>query len=98
MRERPNRHAWKACDLHGSVGSNPTASASLFRAILRDGPIRARTLQHSHPILSFRTAKIGQIASELTASVTRLQFGVRPTGRPPGHFLDSGSKCPTQSA
>ena len=29
MRERPNRHAWKACDLHGSVGSNPTLSATV---------------------------------------------------------------------
>ena len=28
VRERPNRHAWKACDLHGSVGSNPTSSAA----------------------------------------------------------------------
>ena len=27
VRERPNRHAWKACDLQGSVGSNPTPSA-----------------------------------------------------------------------
>ncbi len=31
VRERPNRHAWKACDLHGSVGSNPTTSASQRR-------------------------------------------------------------------
>ena len=30
VRERPNRHAWKACDLHGSVGSNPTSSATRF--------------------------------------------------------------------
>jgi hypothetical protein len=27
VRERPNRHDWKSCDLHGSVGSNPTLSA-----------------------------------------------------------------------
>ena len=27
MRERPNRHAWKACEGQPSVGSNPTPSA-----------------------------------------------------------------------
>ena len=27
VRERPNRHDWKSCDLQGSVGSNPTSSA-----------------------------------------------------------------------
>ena len=27
MRERPNRHAWKACEAQVSVGSNPTSSA-----------------------------------------------------------------------
>ncbi len=28
MRERPNRQHWKCCDLHRSVGSNPTSSAT----------------------------------------------------------------------
>ena len=28
VRERPNRHAWKACEGQPSVGSNPTPSAS----------------------------------------------------------------------
>jgi tRNA(adenine34) deaminase len=27
VRERPNRHAWKACEVKASVGSNPTPSA-----------------------------------------------------------------------
>jgi tRNA(adenine34) deaminase len=27
VRERPNRHAWKACEAKVSVGSNPTSSA-----------------------------------------------------------------------
>ena len=27
VRERPNRHAWKACEVKASVGSNPTSSA-----------------------------------------------------------------------
>ena len=27
VRERPNRHAWKACEVQASVGSNPTPSA-----------------------------------------------------------------------
>ena len=32
MRERLNRHAWRACDPRkGSVGSNPTLSASKAR-------------------------------------------------------------------
>ena len=29
MRERPNRHAWKACEVQASVGSNPTPSAMI---------------------------------------------------------------------
>src|SRR5947209_13025721 len=29
MRERPNRHAWRACVPSGTVGSNPTPSAVL---------------------------------------------------------------------
>ena len=31
MRERPNRHAWKACEVKASVGSNPTPSAVDFQ-------------------------------------------------------------------
>jgi enamine deaminase RidA (YjgF/YER057c/UK114 family) len=27
VRERPNRHDWKSCDLQGSMGSNPISSA-----------------------------------------------------------------------
>jgi hypothetical protein len=30
VRERPNRHAWKACEAQVSVGSNPTSSAKSF--------------------------------------------------------------------
>ena len=30
MRERPNRHAWKACEVKASVGSNPTPSAMSY--------------------------------------------------------------------
>ena len=30
VRERPNRHAWKACEAQVSVGSNPTSSAKRF--------------------------------------------------------------------
>ncbi len=30
MRERPNRHAWKACEVQASVGSNPTPSAMIM--------------------------------------------------------------------
>ena len=30
VRERPNRHAWKACVGKPTVGSNPTSSAQKF--------------------------------------------------------------------
>ena len=30
VQKRPNWHRWKRCDLHGSVGSNPTSSATWF--------------------------------------------------------------------
>ena len=32
MRERPNRHAWKACEVQASVGSNPTPSAEWWQS------------------------------------------------------------------
>ena len=37
VRERPNRHAWKACEAQVSVGSNPTSSAmnSEYEAAMR---------------------------------------------------------------
>jgi hypothetical protein len=31
MRERLNRHAWKACVPNGTLGSNPSLSAILLR-------------------------------------------------------------------
>ena len=31
MRERLKRHAWKACVLNGTLGSNPSLSAILLR-------------------------------------------------------------------
>ncbi len=36
MRERPNRHAWKACEVQASVGSNPTPSAKTMDSGLSD--------------------------------------------------------------
>jgi hypothetical protein len=38
VRERPNRHDWKSCVLHGTVGSNPTSSAT--SALGRATPFR----------------------------------------------------------
>jgi tRNA(adenine34) deaminase len=32
VRERPNRHDWKSCDLQGSMGSNPISSARPTRS------------------------------------------------------------------
>src|SRR6187399_601083 len=51
VRERPNRHAWKACEGQPSVGSNPTPSAmtmpagdeAAMRAALTEA---ARALDH----------------------------------------------------
>ena len=39
MRERPNRHAWKACEVRASVGSNPTPSAMSVHHGGRDDPM-----------------------------------------------------------
>ena len=36
MRERPNRHAWKACEVKASQGSNPCSTAMIIRAAARD--------------------------------------------------------------
>src|SRR5690606_5317023 len=47
--ERPKGHAWKACALHGAVGSNPTLSAN------SDGGFG-----HRNPLIYFsRQAKDG---------------------------------------
>ena len=45
VRERPNRHAWKACEVQASVGSNPTPSAMATDAEL-DAMELALTLAH----------------------------------------------------
>ena len=47
MRERPNRHAWKACEVKASVGSNPTPSAmvdleSAMRVALEEAALAAQ--------------------------------------------------------
>jgi tRNA(adenine34) deaminase len=44
VRERPNRHAWKACEAQVSVGSNPTPSAmkSDFKLAMREALQQAR--------------------------------------------------------
>ena len=39
MRERPNRHDWKSCDLQGSVGSNPTSSARNRPLVVKSGTL-----------------------------------------------------------
>ena len=57
VRERPNRHDWKSCDLQGSVGSNPTSSAAvvtittfwLFRGYFWSPLARASNEGHSNP-------------------------------------------------
>ena len=51
MRERPNRHAWKACVGQPTVGSNPTSSAM------------ARRSSHRGHVLG--AAIIGPVAEEL---------------------------------
>jgi tRNA(adenine34) deaminase len=44
VRERPNRHAWKACEAQVSVGSNPTPSAMKIdvEAAMREALQQAR--------------------------------------------------------
>ncbi len=41
VRERPNRHAWKACEGRPSVGSNPTSSATASPPRGVEAPLRA---------------------------------------------------------
>lgn len=48
VRERPNRHAWKACEGKPSVGSNPTSSA-LVSVLLKRGPNRVLVLAGQNP-------------------------------------------------
>jgi hypothetical protein len=40
VRERPNRHDWKSCVLHRTVGSNPTLSAAPGAGPIMVGPAR----------------------------------------------------------
>ena len=46
VRERPNRHAWKACVGRLTVGSNPTPSASQYPARLRSP--QGQRARHRH--------------------------------------------------
>src|SRR5436189_3723225 len=47
MRERPNRHAWRACVGQPTVGSNPTPSAHFGHCYLQWTMPRVRPLQLS---------------------------------------------------
>ena len=47
MRERPNRHAWKACEAQASVGSNPTPSARVVKRGSISGMPDATTIKVS---------------------------------------------------
>ena len=57
MSERPKEHASKACDVQASVGSNPTATASLTRqnagSVPRDCPGVRRLAPERYALLRF---------------------------------------------
>ena len=84
MRERPNRHAWKACEGQPSVGSNPTPSAVTAPLDRRRcdaiGPRRRRP--RPPPTATCRSAR----SSCATAQVIAARHNERElTGDPTAH-------------
>src|SRR5207342_134992 len=66
MRERPNRHAWKACEGQPSVGSNPTPSAMSVPVPLSDDGISEldamqRALAEAHEALRHDDVPVGAV-------------------------------------
>ena len=49
MSEWPNEHAWKACEPHGSEGSNPSLSAIVLFTTLGDLDLSPLVLQGGCP-------------------------------------------------
>ena len=58
MRERPNRHAWKACEGQPSVGSNPTPSAM---APLDDATFMSLALDEAVAALAHGDVPVGAV-------------------------------------
>ncbi len=95
MRERPNRHDWKSCVLHGTVGSNPTLSAvnHQFRAVFFESwDLEERlwmgvtnTLTTTVTTIRLTTASKAAYAEERPLRVTPSDRGVsaRSAGRGP---------------
>ena len=71
MRERLKRHAWKACVLNGTLGSNPSLSAILLR---QDALLRSfGASQKRRRVFTLGFAAIGGSSSKLREERSRLR-------------------------
>ena len=63
LRERPNRHAWKACVAQVTVGSNPTPSAMVSAFVADDGDVEAmrRALDEARAALAHGDVPVGAV-------------------------------------
>ena len=84
VRERPNRHAWKACVGQLTVGSNPTPSASRQRS----GSCETAGPKRRHDRIGHRLRRPGRVDDVLRAEVE--------VGEPPVQSATNGSRSSGQ--
>ena len=86
VRERPNRHAWKACEVQASVGSNPTPSAmNLDRSSLNDTEFMSVALDEARAALTHDDVPIGAVVVRDGQVIARRHNERELAGDPTAH-------------
>ena len=86
VRERPNRHAWKACEVQASVGSNPTPSAmNLDPLSLNDTEFMSVALDEARAALTHDDVPIGAVVVRDGQVIARRHNERELAGDPTAH-------------
>ena len=85
VRERPNRHAWKACEVQASVGSNPTPSAMNLAATNLDSEFMNIALDEARAALAHDDVPIGAVVVRDGVVIARRHNERELAGDPTAH-------------
>ncbi len=85
MRERPNRHAWKACVGQPTVGSNPTPSAMSDDTPLDDDGAMGRALDEARAALEHGDVPVGAVVVQAGRVIAARHNERERTGDPTAH-------------
>jgi tRNA(adenine34) deaminase len=84
MRERPNRHAWKACEVQASVGSNPTPSA-MTDASMTDQEAMEAALVEARTARALGDVPVGAVVVRAGSIIARRHNEREQRQDPTGH-------------